>query len=136
MTIVANGSPVSAVIFNGVSCEKVYMNGVIVFELEATLTIGYDGSNNYGLVGAGHLSSASVIGYSGTVIELQWDGHDYDAIAWIRLSAAPYPSSVRATIGATVIDFNLNSEGRGVKIFAVNPLPKSGTVKVKFEVIA
>jgi len=135
MTLIVGGATVGKVFFNGIELEKVYMNGVLVFEMEATLTIGSD-SNYYGLVGSGILSSNSVSGYSGQVVELYWEKHTYDAVFRVILSPAPYPAKLTVTIGSEVMTLIVADWGGAGKVFGVNSLPTSGTVKVKFEAIA
>lgn len=135
MTLIVGAIAVDKVFFNGVELEKVYMNGVLVFEMEATLTIGSD-SSSYGLVGSGILSSNSVSGYSGQVVELYWDKYAYDAVFRVTLSPAPYPAKITVTIGTEVMTVLIGDWGKGAKVLSVNTLPTSGTVKVKFEVAA
>lgn len=135
MTLSANSVAIGKVICNGVELAKAYMNGVLVFEMEATLTIGSD-SNYYGLVGSGILSSNSVSGYSGQVVELYWEKHQYDAVFHVMLSPAPYPAKLTVTIGTEVMTVLIGDWGEGAKVLSVNTLPTSGTVKVKFEAIA
>ncbi|MDY0208069.1 MAG: hypothetical protein RBR82_15820 [Pseudomonas sp.] len=143
MTIVVNAATLSAVVANGVSCEKVYMNGSIVFESGNSLTVGSQDAYVYGYSGGeegfGSLSQTTFTGYGGSIDGFFWFTDPGDAQAILRLSAAPYPSKVKVTVGDTVLIFQGESNGAyvlNISQTVYNALPKSGTVKVKFEVMA
>lgn len=143
MTILANVATLSAMVANEVGCEKVYMNGALVFESGNSLTVG-SGQSKYGYSNKippfGDVSQKTFSGYSGSIDEMSWyeTGPD-DTWAILRLSTAPYPAKVQVTVGETALIFQGAFNGSytlNISPSAYNALPKSGTVKVKFEVVA
>lgn len=142
MTLIVGATAVDKVFFNGVELEKVCMNGVLVFESGNILTVGSQGTYRYGFSdnedGFGSLSQTTFIGYGGSIDGFFWFTDPGDAQAILRLSAAPYPSKVKVTVGDTVLIFQGESNGAyvlNISQTVYSALPKSGTVKVKFEVM-
>ena len=140
MTLIVGGTAVDKVFFNGIELEKAYMNGVLVFESGNILTVGSQDAYRYGFSDDefGSLSQTTFTGYGGSIDWLTWHTTTGDAQAILGLSAAPYPLGVKVTVGDTVLIFQgvyYGSYLLNISQTVYNALPKSGTVKVKFEVV-
>lgn len=150
MTLIVGATAVDKVFFNGVELEKVYMNGVLVFEgtQQVLLTIAtFEGGAGYNYSSeVGAITSRSIEGYGGELLKLVWTNDaDYEgSLLEIDVSrVAPDISQIRVTIGPVTAIVSLSERGPymlgGQVYYPDNPftvLPIPGPVVVKLEAIA
>lgn len=146
MTLIVGGTEVDTVFFNGVGLEKVYMNGIVVFEKnqQVLLTIGSTGAElGYASDwGVGAVTSRAIEGYGGQLLKLVWTD-DYDSLLEVEVSrVAPDISRIRVTIGSVTTIVSLSGRGPdvlgGQVYYPDNPfagLPVPGPVVLKLEAI-
>ena len=146
MTMIFNGAELGEVRFNGVGLEKVYMNGILVFEKnqQVLLTIGSTGAElGYAYDwGVGAVTSRAIEGYGGQLLKLLWD-NDYDSVLEVEVSrVAPTISKIRVTIGSVTSIVSLSGRGPNVLggqvYYSNNPfagLPVPGPVVLKLEAV-
>lgn len=161
MTITANGIAVTSVVFNGVDCDKVYMNGALVFEKITehpfTIVVGQETNGNtvhYGFNSNdlpplaypyGSLSPLTFPGTRASVEGVRWSVSTAASTSSYSFSAQfgrSLGSAIKVTTpnGAVlVIPLALSSSTfiyqRMLTLAEFNSLPKSGTHTIKIEAI-
>lgn len=156
MTMIVGATAVDKVFFNGVELEKVYMNGVLVFEkatnaLMIMLTVEplWDGAEEYGYAKYDNAGAATpnilatpLGDYTVDALTWAWNGGHYPT-AYIELNpigSAPlvfwWNYSIKVHIAGHTIDFSTDNDG-GIELppGLFDHLPLSGTHSIILEVI-